>query len=198
MWIILALVYVLPLSAAHALNMTVKLHGTGSLIAKFIEENRYDDYLRLLEEQERNRTKGRYWTWQALSSWYDEFYLGEVKVGTPAQTFWLSMDTGSSAMWLIDGACNHPICNGYPNSGRKKNKFYYGKSSTFKRTSDKFSLNYGTGWAAGFTGADNIRYGCMLQLVRCLLMSLSCYLAESRLSRSRLPLILMLEAYWHQ
>ncbi|RCN41043.1 eukaryotic aspartyl protease [Ancylostoma caninum] len=159
MWTILLLANAFFLSAVHASNMTVKLHGTGSLIAKFIEMNTYDDYLRVLEKQERNRTKGRYWTWQALASWYDEFYLGEVKVGTPPQKFFLSMDTGSSVMWLIDGACNHPICNGYPNSGRTKNKFYYGRSSTFKRTSDHFSINYGTGWAGGFTGADDISYG---------------------------------------
>ncbi|KIH61356.1 hypothetical protein ANCDUO_08374 [Ancylostoma duodenale] len=171
MWIILLLAHAfylsavnaLPLSAVHAPNMTVELHGSGSLIAKFIEINRYDDYLRVLEEQERNRTKGRYWTWQALASWYDEFYLGEVKVGTPPQKFLLAMDTGSSVMWLIDGVCTHPICNGYPNSGRTMSKFYYGKSSTFKWTSDQFSINYGTGWAGGFTGADDISYGSMLQ-----------------------------------
>ncbi|EYB92342.1 hypothetical protein Y032_0195g1492 [Ancylostoma ceylanicum] len=53
---------------------------------EFLEEltDHYQDYLRILDEQERNRTKGRYWTWQVLSTWYDEFYLGEVKVGTPA------------------------------------------------------------------------------------------------------------------
>ncbi|ETN77171.1 eukaryotic aspartyl protease [Necator americanus] len=69
------------------------------------------------------------------------------------------MDTGSSVMWLVDGACTHAICNGYPNSGRSKQKFYYGKSSTFKRTSDHFALNYGSGYAGGFTGTDNIAYG---------------------------------------
>ncbi|KIH65359.1 eukaryotic aspartyl protease [Ancylostoma duodenale] len=162
MWITLVLANTFLLSAVRALNMTVELHGTGSLIAKFIKANRYDYYLRVLEEQERNRTKGRYWTWQALASWYDEFYLGEVKVGTPPQKFLLAMDTGSSAMWLIDGACTHPICNGYPNSGRTKNKFYYGESITFKRTSDHFSLNYGSGWAGGFTGADDISYGTFI------------------------------------
>ncbi|EYB92349.1 hypothetical protein Y032_0195g1494 [Ancylostoma ceylanicum] len=157
MWISLLLATVL--STACAQNMTMKLVGTGSLIAKFMKANRYDDYLRLIDEQERSRSNGRYWTWQSLASWYDEYYLGEVNVGTPAQKFYLSMDTGSSAMWLIDGACTHPICNGYATSGRTKNKFYYGKSTTFEKTSEKFSINYGTGWAGGFIGVDDITYG---------------------------------------
>ncbi|KIH44373.1 hypothetical protein ANCDUO_25602, partial [Ancylostoma duodenale] len=125
--------------------------------------NRYDEYLRLIDEQERRKSTERYWTWQSLASWYDEYYFGEVEVGTPAQTFYLSMDTGSSVMWLIDGGCVHPICKGYANSGRTKNRFYYDKSTTFNRTSDKFSMNYGTGWAEGFTREDDITYGSMLQ-----------------------------------
>ncbi|KIH60536.1 eukaryotic aspartyl protease [Ancylostoma duodenale] len=157
MWI--SLLLATAFSVTYAQNMTMKLVGTGSVIAKFIEANRYDEYLRLIDQQERSRSSGRYWTWQALASWYDEYYLGVVKVGTPAQTFYLSMDTGSSAMWLINGACTHPICNGYAGSGRTKNKFYYGQSTTFQRTGNEFSINYGTGWAGGFVGIDNIAYG---------------------------------------
>ncbi|KAK6757924.1 hypothetical protein RB195_015630 [Necator americanus] len=159
MWIFLLIMSVY-VSKTYAINITVELRSTGSIIARLMKTNQYDDYLKMFVEQEREyRIIKDYRTSQGIASWYDEFYLGEVKVGTPAQSFYLAMDTGSSVMWLVDGACTHAICNGYPNSGRSKQKFYYGKSSTFKRTSDHFALNYGSGYAGGFTGTDNIAYG---------------------------------------
>lgn len=52
----------------------------------FFRTNRYDEYLRALDENERHtRISKGYWTKQILGSWYDEFYLGEVRVGTPRE-----------------------------------------------------------------------------------------------------------------
>ncbi|ETN85717.1 hypothetical protein NECAME_16674 [Necator americanus] len=62
-------------------------------------------------------------------------------------------------MCVIDGAYTHPICNGYPISGRTKKKFCHGNSKTLKHTRKRFTLTYVSAWAAGFIGTDNIAYG---------------------------------------
>ncbi|RCN41041.1 eukaryotic aspartyl protease [Ancylostoma caninum] len=111
------------------------------------------------EQQQNTTTHSKYLTWQALTSWNDEFYLGKVFVGTPGQPFFLSMDTSSSTMWIIDGACDSPICNGYPDSGRKKYKFHYDNSTTFLHTNSNFALNDGTKWTGGFIGRDTVAFG---------------------------------------
>ncbi|EYB92330.1 hypothetical protein Y032_0195g1488 [Ancylostoma ceylanicum] len=144
----------------YASTITMTLHSTGSLIARLMKENRYESYLKMVDEQRKNATRhSKFYTWQALTSWNDEVYLGKISVGTPGQVLFLSMDTGSSTMWVVDGACNSPICNGYPDSGRPKNKFYYGNSTTFARTNSDFAFNYGTRWAAGFIGTDTVAFG---------------------------------------
>ncbi|KIH57840.1 eukaryotic aspartyl protease [Ancylostoma duodenale] len=114
----------------------------------------------MMDEQQQNATgHSKYSTWQRLTSWNDELYLGKVFVGTPEQLFFLSMDTGSSTMWIIDGACDSPICNGYPDSGRQKYKFHYDNSTTFLHTNSNFAFNYGTRWAGGFIGRDTVALG---------------------------------------
>ncbi|KAJ1370527.1 Inositol hexakisphosphate and diphosphoinositol-pentakisphosphate kinase [Parelaphostrongylus tenuis] len=51
---------------------------------------------------------------------HDNMYVGNVTVGTPGQTVFLMMDTGSSNVWMIDARCHSLGCNGVYGFGRRK------------------------------------------------------------------------------
>lgn len=86
----------------------------------------------------------------------DSEYLCPVQIGTPAQTFNLDFDTGSSDLWVfstelpkktIQSAGNHSIYNS-------------SKSSTFKKQSSTWKISYGDGSSAsGTTGTDVVTVG---------------------------------------
>jgi hypothetical protein len=75
---------------------------------------------------------------------YNTFYLGKVNIGTPKQNFTVVLDTGSSDLWVTDKSW----------SGSGKNRFDSSKSSTYKKQSGTFSIQYGSGSVSGFEGMD--------------------------------------------
>ncbi|KAK6049142.1 eukaryotic aspartyl protease, partial [Cooperia oncophora] len=114
------------------------------------------------------RSSWRNSTWLALQilasgsqpfiDYADDFYLGNVTVGTPPQTTTLVLDTGSSNLWVIDAACKTAACNGQPSSGYTKHKFDTTKSSTFTKETRTFSIQYGSGSCNGYLGIDVVAF----------------------------------------
>lgn len=82
----------------------------------------------------------------------DSSFYGSIAVGTPAISYDVVLDTGSSDLWLADNklACNTTDCDHIPT-------FNTAKSSTFKSTSKDFSITYGSGFASGTLGSDIVQ-----------------------------------------
>ncbi|GMR45601.1 hypothetical protein PMAYCL1PPCAC_15796, partial [Pristionchus mayeri] len=85
--------------------------------------------------------------------YYDDFYLGDITLGTPQQSFTVVMDTGSSNLWVIDSKCTTLACLGTL-SGRTKRRFDTSASSTYNGSTETFALEYGSGSCWGTIGYD--------------------------------------------
>ncbi|KAF7292412.1 Peptidase A1 domain-containing protein [Mycena chlorophos] len=82
----------------------------------------------------------------------DSSFLGTLSIGTPAQTFNVVLDTGSSDLWTITQECDD--CSGIGNA------FDTTKSSSFKQTSQQaIEIDYGSGAVQGFTATDTVTMG---------------------------------------
>ncbi|KAF7366914.1 Acid protease [Mycena sanguinolenta] len=68
----------------------------------------------------------------------DEEWAGTISIGTPAQKFVIDFDTGSSDLWVPSSSCTSSTCS-------SKSKFKSSSSSTFKKQSGTFSIQYGDG-----------------------------------------------------
>lgn len=79
----------------------------------------------------------------------DASYSSQVSIGTPAQTFQIILDTGSSDLWVEDSKC--AACEG--------DKYDETKSSTFKANNANFSISYGSGDAEGRLATDTVAMG---------------------------------------
>ncbi|TBU40376.1 acid protease [Dichomitus squalens] len=71
---------------------------------------------------------------------HDEFWAGNIAVGTPAQPFYIDFDTGSSDLWFPSTKCTQSACS-------NKHKYNLSVSSTGKQTDRQFSIHYGDGSA---------------------------------------------------
>uniref|UniRef100_A0A914D5E8 Peptidase A1 domain-containing protein n=1 Tax=Acrobeloides nanus TaxID=290746 RepID=A0A914D5E8_9BILA len=93
---------------------------------------------------------------QIFDDYWNNFYLGNISIGTPPQTFQLVLDTGSSNIWVIDkNKCTNDACNGYPdNGGVQKDLFDSTKSSTFINQGNDMTLTYGEGKCEGTLALD--------------------------------------------
>ncbi|PWN42210.1 acid protease [Ceraceosorus guamensis] len=83
-------------------------------------------------------------------------FLVEAKIGTPAQSFWLDPDSGSSDSWVKGKNCNGANCG---NASRAR--YLRSKSSTgIKTPGDKtFTLQYGIGDVEGALIRDTFALG---------------------------------------
>jgi hypothetical protein len=87
---------------------------------------------------------------EPLKDYTDTEYAGEVDIGTPAQKFSVVMDTGSANLWVASDKCTTKTsCKG-------KTEFVESKSSTYKSSTQKFSIQYGTGSCSGTIGYDTV------------------------------------------
>ncbi|KAH7694265.1 CRE-ASP-1 protein, partial [Aphelenchoides avenae] len=90
---------------------------------------------------------------------FDDFYLGNITIGTPNQLFTVVLDTGSSNLWVIDCDCRDLNCKGNPNSGYSKKCFNRHASSSFVDNPWPFSIQYGEGSVSGVLGVDVVDFG---------------------------------------
>jgi hypothetical protein len=151
--LLLALVAVL-----YAKVFKIETYNAGSNRARLIKKGLYQDYLQKTD-QLRSRHEILATGSQPFIDYSDDFYLGNITLGTPPQQVTVVLDTGSSNLWVIDAACKTPACNGYPQSGYTKHKFDTTASSTFVKEDTKFSIQYGSGSCSGYQGKDTITFG---------------------------------------
>lgn len=78
-------------------------------------------------------------------------YFGEVKIGSPPQSFTTIYDTGSSNLWVPSQDCKNCKRNGH--------KYDSTRSSTYEKNGQPFALAYGTGSCNGFLSTDNVEVG---------------------------------------
>ncbi|CAO3607935.1 unnamed protein product [Cunninghamella echinulata] len=75
-------------------------------------------------------------------------YLITVGVGTPPQEFLVTFDTGSADLWIPSSDCDTNSC---PFGG-----FNSGQSSTFTKSNEAFSIQYGIGAVNGTYVKDTV------------------------------------------
>lgn len=80
-------------------------------------------------------------------------YFGPVSVGTPAQTFNVIFDTGSSNLWVPSKTCGSN-CGLHP-------EYDSSASSTYVKNGTVFRIQYGSGPVAGFLSEDTVTFGGM-------------------------------------
>jgi len=96
---------------------------------------------------------------QPFIDYVDNFYLGNISLGTPGQSFQIVLDTGSSNLWVVDKSCTDDVCDGLSNplfDPWKKNKYDRSKSSTYYKDGRDFEIYYGSGSCYGNLVVDTL------------------------------------------
>jgi len=116
------------------------------------------------------RANGNGWGQIGQIDYDDVVYISDITIGTPPQEFAVVMDTGSSDLWVPGIECGQtddarskhmlqrmPAVNKNPCDG--KSKFNGDKSSTYKKGSKPFHIQYGTGSCSGYVSSDKVCVG---------------------------------------
>jgi hypothetical protein len=88
----------------------------------------------------------------AIKDFLNAQYFIEVNVGTPAQTFTVVPDTGSSNLWLYSKKCWSIPCWTH-------SLYDHTKSSTYKSNGEAFDITYGSGSVKGTVSEDTASIG---------------------------------------
>tara|TARA_Y100000996_G_scaffold410721_1_gene393584 strand:- start:56 stop:1165 length:1110 start_codon:yes stop_codon:yes gene_type:complete len=83
-----------------------------------------------------------------ITDYMNTEYYGEITVGTPAQSFNVIFDTGSSNLWIPSSECN-----------TKHLKYNHSKSTTYHTNGKQFNIQYGSGSVKGYLSEDTITLG---------------------------------------
>lgn len=80
---------------------------------------------------------------------YDSSYYGSLAIGTPAVSFDVILDTGSSDLWVAGSSCG-TSCGSSPT-------YNPSSSSSFQNLSTPFDIQYGSGYADGYVAQDIVQ-----------------------------------------
>jgi saccharopepsin len=86
-----------------------------------------------------------------LKDYQNAEYYGQIALGTPAQTFTVIFDTGSSNLWVPSASCDDCVHATYDSS----------KSSSYVANGGDFALQYGSGAVEGFLSQDTLTLGTL-------------------------------------
>ncbi|PIC23618.1 hypothetical protein B9Z55_017260 [Caenorhabditis nigoni] len=95
---------------------------------------------------------------QPFDDFYDDYYLLKVDVGTPAQSFRLSLDTASSFLWVLDINCVSKDCHGTSDYD-KKSTYNFSDSSTFVKGAGTFVAQFDGQPISGYLGKESVSFG---------------------------------------
>jgi len=87
-----------------------------------------------------------------LTNFMNAQYYTEITLGTPAQTFKVILDTGSSNLWVPSSKCTSIACFLHT-------KYESSQSTTYKANGSEFSIQYGSGSMQGFVSNDILNIG---------------------------------------
>mmetsp|Transcript_22538 Transcript_22538/g.48327 ORF Transcript_22538/g.48327 Transcript_22538/m.48327 type:complete len:399 (-) Transcript_22538:202-1398(-) len=87
-----------------------------------------------------------------MKDFQDSEYYGPIQVGTPAQTFNVIYDTGSSNLWVPSKKCISAAC-------KTHKTFDHTKSTSNRADGRKLILPYGSGVCAGVLTEDLVQIG---------------------------------------